>query len=75
MPKNQTLRVRTSRPMRLLVANAETVDHYDEGSVVELEARSALELIALGHADGVPADEKPAKKAAKKAAKKTTADE
>ena len=58
--------------MRLLLAEAETLVHCDAGSVVELPAQDALQLIALGHADGVAAEAKPADKkpAAKATAKK-----
>lgn len=61
--------------MRLLLAEAETLIHCDAGSVVELPARDALQLIALGHADGVAAEAKPAeaKPADKKPAAKATA--
>ena len=41
--------------MVLRVAGSDTVADYPAGSVVELETRDALRLIAEGYADGVQA--------------------
>lgn len=68
--------------MVLRADGSDTVADYPAGSVVELETRDALRLIAEGYADGVQAgeapttddDAKPRKRAAKRGGRKPSSD-
>ena len=66
--------------MVLRAAGSDTVADYPAGSVVELETRDALRLIADGCADGVQAGDepesepKPRKRAAKRGGRKPSSD-